>query len=168
MSDAQDVLVVGSDGSPGSDRALEWALEEARRRRAAVEVVTAFGPVQQRGTLDEPTSARNARQSAERAQAEQLARIAHPYRDRVDVTGEVVAGRAVERLVEASHHASLLVVGSHGNGRLHEVLVGSVAAGCIRAADCPVVVLPAPHLPALEKHELQALGTHQYQPGPMY
>lgn len=168
MQDRQDVLVVGSDGSPASDRALEWALHEARRRRGVVEVVTAFGPEQHGGTLDEPSVARHAREAAERVQTEQLVRVAGPYRDDVEISGEVVDGRPVERLVEAAQHAELLVVGSHGNGRLHEVLVGSVAAGCIRAAGCPVVVLPAPHLPALEKPQLEALAAERYQPGPMY
>jgi nucleotide-binding universal stress UspA family protein len=168
MPETQDVLVVGADGSPASDRALEWALDEARRRGGTVRVVTAFGAVQHGGTLDEPTVARQAREAAERVQAEQLARVAGPYRDDVALAEEVVEGRPVERLVEAARHATLLVVGSHGYGRLQQLLVGSVAAGCIRAAGCPVVVLPAPQLPTLEPPELQALGTAGYQPGPMY
>jgi nucleotide-binding universal stress UspA family protein len=168
MHEPEDLLVVGADGSPASDRALEWALDEARRRRATVRVVTTFGPVQHGGTLDEPTAARHAREAAEHVQAEQLTRVAGPYREDVSLAAEVVEGRAVERLVDAARHARLLVVGSHGYGRLQQLLVGSVAAGCIRAAGCPVVVLPAPHLPTLEPQELQALGTSGYHPGPMY
>jgi nucleotide-binding universal stress UspA family protein len=168
MRQTHELLVVGADGSPASDRALQWALDEARRRRAEVRVVTAFGAVQHGGTLDEPTVTRHAREAAERVQAEQLARVAGPYREDVALAEDVVEGRPVERLVEASRHATLLVVGSHGYGRLQQLLVGSVAAGCIRAAGCPVVVLPAPHLPALEPRELQALGTDGYHPGPMY
>jgi len=130
--------------------------------------------VQHGGTLDEPAAARRAREAAERVQVEQVARVADAYRDVVmteeDVvmTEEVVAGRPVERLVEAAAEASLLVVGSHGAGRLQQLLVGSVAAGCIRAADCPVVVLPAPHLPTLEAEQVEALGSSGYHPGPMY
>jgi nucleotide-binding universal stress UspA family protein len=167
VRDVEHVLVVGADGSPASDRALEWALEEARRRGATVRVVTAFGPVQHGGTLDEPAAARRAREAAERVQVEQVARVAHAYRD-VVMTEEVVGGRPVERLVEAAREASLQVVGSHGAGRLQQLLVGSVAAGCIRAADCPVVVLPAPHLPTLEAEQVEALGSSGYHPGPMY
>jgi nucleotide-binding universal stress UspA family protein len=164
MSESQDVVVVGVDGSPASDRALEWALEEARRRGAAVEVVTAFGHAQHGGTLGEPTVARRAREAAEREQAEQVNRVAEPYRDDVDVSLEVLDGRPVDRLVEAAAHAILLVVGSHGYGRVHDALVGSVAAGCIRNATCPVVVLPDEHLTPLEPHE----RGRTYNPGPMY
>ena len=69
MPETQELLVVGADGSPASDRALEWALDEARRRGGTVRVVTAFGAVQHGGTLDEPTVARQAREAAERVQA---------------------------------------------------------------------------------------------------
>ena len=167
MGETQDVLVVGVDGSPASDRALEWALDEARRRRAAVAIVTAYGHAQHAGTLGEPAVARKAREAAEREQAEQVNRVAEPYRDDVDISLEVVDGRPVDRLLEAAANATLLVVGSHGYGRVREVLVGSVAAGCIRSATCPVVVLPAPHLEPLEPGERHEHGP-TYNPGPMY
>ena len=32
MNETRDVIVVGVDGSPGSARALEWAMQEAERR----------------------------------------------------------------------------------------------------------------------------------------
>ena len=156
MSNAQDVIVVGVDGSPASDRALEWAMQEGQRRRCAVEVVTAFGHGTHLGSLAESTLTAEARQKAESIQARQIARIAEPYRADVPLAAQVVEGTAVERLVEAARHASLLVVGSHGYGLVHQVLVGSVAAGCIRRAACPVVVLPARQLEPLESHAVQA------------
>lgn len=165
MGETENLVVVGVDGSPASDLALEWALQEARRRGAAVAVVTAFGHAQHTGALGETASARQAREAAEREQAEQLTRVAGPYRDDVDISVEVVDGRPVDRLVEAAANAALLVVGSHGYGRVREVLVGSVAAGCIRTATCPVVVLPTPHLERLEPSELRQVT---YNPGPMY
>ena len=74
----------------------------------------------------------------------------------VTLTFQVVEGPAVDRLIDAAQHAGLLVVGSRGYGLVHEMLVGSVAAGCIRNATCPVVVLPAPHLESLQSQSLQA------------
>jgi len=154
MSETQDVIVVGLDGSAASDRALEWALQEGLRRGWTVEVVTAFGH-NTHGGLAETTVTRHSREAAEKAQVEQVDRVAEPYRDDVTLAVEVVEGPAVERLIEAAQHARLLVVGSHGYGRVRTILVGSVAAGCIRNATCPVVVLPAPHLEPLESQELQ-------------
>jgi len=149
MNETQDVIVVGLDGSAASDRALEWALQEGLRRGWTVEVVTAFGH-NTHGGLDETTVTRNSREAAEKSQVQQIDRVAEPYRDDVTLEVEVVEGPPVDRLLEAALHARLLVVGSHGYGRVHTILVGSVAAGCIRNATCPVVVLPAPHLEPLE------------------
>lgn len=154
MSDRQDVIVVGVDGSPASDRALDWALQEGRQRGWTVEVLTALGHAED-GSLVESKVTPEIRDAAETAQVEQIARVAEPYREDVTVAYEVVDGSPVERLVDAARHAVLLVVGSHGHGRVHEILVGSVAAGCIRNSTCPVVVLPAPHLEPLESQALQ-------------
>ena len=66
------------------------------------------------------------------------------------------SGLVVEALVvqgEPSHKilhharefdADLIVLGSHGHGMLHELLVGSVTSAVMRAAPCPVVVVPSP------------------------
>lgn len=156
MSETQNVIVVGVDGSPASDRALEWAMQEGRRRGWTVEVVTALGQAMQVESLAESTVTRQAREAAETAQVRQIDKVAAPYRDDVTLACEVVEGPPVQRLMDAARHAGLLVVGSHGSGRVHEILVGSVAAGCILNATCPVVVLPAPHPEALESQALQA------------
>jgi len=156
MNETENVIVVGLDGSSASDRALEWALQEARSRGSIVELVTAFGHPQHGAALGESTVTRHAREAAETAQVHQIDRIAAPYRDDVALAFQVLEGPAVDRLVEASRHARLLVVGSHGYGRVREILVGSVAAGCIRNATCPVVVLPAPHEPPVESRTLES------------
>lgn len=164
MNETRDVIVVGVDGSPGSARALEWAVQEAQRRAWSVEVITAYGHGEPEGDLDETAVDRAAREDAEATQARQVSEVAGPYRDAVPIATEVVFGSPVERLALASRHAGLLVVGSHGYSRLREVLVGSTAAGCIRRAECPVVVLPAPHGRVPE----QAVTRPQIEVGPIY
>jgi nucleotide-binding universal stress UspA family protein len=164
MNETRDVIVVGVDGSPGSARALEWAMQEAQRRGWSVEVVTAYGHGEPEGNLAETAVARAAREDAETTQARQVGEVAEAYRDQVPVTTQVVFGSAVETLSQASRNAGLLVVGSHGYSRLREVLVGSTAAGCIRRSSCPVVVLPAPAVARAER-----VAAHpQFEMGPMY
>ena len=39
--------------------------------------------------------------------------------------------------------AGLIVIGSHGHGALHRMLMGSTAEGVLHKSTCPVVVVPA-------------------------
>jgi nucleotide-binding universal stress UspA family protein len=56
-----------------------------------------------------------------------------------------IQGPLVDKIIDeaAKHHADLIVMGSHGHGALFEFLVGSVTSGVLRAARCPVLVVPA-------------------------
>ncbi|NCQ34271.1 universal stress protein [bacterium] len=58
----------------------------------------------------------------------------------------LLQGQTVEKLLaeQARLNADLVVLGSHGHGALYNLLVGSVAAGVLRGARCPVVVVPSP------------------------
>ncbi|MDR7480936.1 MAG: universal stress protein [Armatimonadota bacterium] len=58
---------------------------------------------------------------------------------------EVRQGDPVETIVEraAELRADLIVVGTHRRTGLTRLLVGSVAAGVLRRAPCPVVLVPA-------------------------
>ena len=40
-------------------------------------------------------------------------------------------------------HADMVVMGSHGHGALHHLLMGSTAEQVIRKANCPVVIVPS-------------------------
>lgn len=125
-------IVVGVDGSEGGRRALDWALADADRHRGVVHAVVAWD-----GT-DRSLAA------ADQTLAEALthARAAYPA---LPLTGDTIAGQAAEVLVRASRTADLLVLGSHGHGRLFHAVLGSVTEECIRGATCPVAVIPAPH-----------------------
>ncbi len=63
---------------------------------------------------------------------------------KVDARALVVQGPTVEKILREARrlHAGMIVMGSHGHGALHRVLVGSVAEGVLRKAPCPVLVVP--------------------------
>jgi nucleotide-binding universal stress UspA family protein len=60
----------------------------------------------------------------------------------VEISGELVDGYADEELARLSHEVDLLVCGSRGHGPLSGVILGSVSAGVLRKARCPVLVVP--------------------------
>jgi nucleotide-binding universal stress UspA family protein len=133
-------VVVGVDGSPVSIRALRWALAEAAARGGSVLAVTAWGWADVEGDGAVDLDALEAQTAAALARVVAEARAAVPG---VPVEPETLFGRAVDVLPDAARGADLLVVGSHGRGRMLRALLGSVADACLRARVGPVVVLPA-------------------------
>ncbi|WP_432993419.1 universal stress protein [Dactylosporangium sp. CA-233914] len=119
-------VVVGVDGSPSGDAALELAFEAARAHgRMLVAIRAVEGP--------EP------HEHDQAALAESLARWVQKYPD-VPVARQVVAGRAAAVLVDASRTATLVVVGSRGHGGFAGLLLGSVGQHLMHHADCPVLI----------------------------
>ncbi len=151
-------IIVGVDGSEGSQRALDWAAREAGLRDASLEVVTTYRsepewagfPVDGGMSSEQIEAARRSielatRRAAEHAQAvvdEMIAGLPGTS----DAEAVVVASqRPAEVLVERSHGAEMLVVGSRGLGGFKSLMLGSVSHQCVTHADCPVVVIrPAP------------------------
>jgi nucleotide-binding universal stress UspA family protein len=140
-----DRVVVGIDGSDTSQRALEWALVEARLRQAAVEVVHAWHPPLLRApVLEDPYGP-----------FEELARnVVDAALQRADVSGLPVPVRTIRPgsgasvLLDAAKEADLVVVGSRGLGGFKGLLLGSVSYQMTHHAPCPVVVIPHAHATA--------------------
>ena len=63
----------------------------------------------------------------------------------LDVLALHIQGSTVEKILHESvqQGADMIVLGSHGHGALYKLLTGSVAAGVLKAARCPVLVVPA-------------------------
>lgn len=128
------VIVVGVDGSPGSLRALQWAIAEGRLRGSAVEAVTTW--------RSDSTGSASSPEAAKSLQSKVI-RDATAALDTVPLISEAVeAGVPEEVLAKRSEHASLLVIGSHGVGSIRHAALGSTSEYCSRMASCPVVVIP--------------------------
>ena len=95
------------------------------------------GPQSVRDTVAATLREQHRRVEAIAAQAAQSGIIAHPH---------TLRGAYAETiLLEAGRlRAEVIVIGSHGHGRLHSLLVGSVAEGVLRGAKVPVLVVPHP------------------------
>jgi nucleotide-binding universal stress UspA family protein len=139
-------IVVGVDGSGDSHLALEWAVKEAALQRAPLTVLTVH-PVAYSHWTDNPIIypedaplVEQARKAAEDAVGKATSAMgdAKP----ASVTVSAVAGQAVRALIDASHDADLVVVGSRGGGGFASLALGSVSSQVISHAACPVVVVP--------------------------
>jgi nucleotide-binding universal stress UspA family protein len=137
-------IVVGVDRSEHSERALDWAIDEAKLRGARLRLVSAwhvptvaYGGPGFAPQLDEPLD-KTFEQVAEEAvdAAAKRAREAG-----VEAVTSVVQGQAAEALVEAGANAELLVVGSRGHGGFSGLLLGSVSAQCAHHAPCALVIV---------------------------
>jgi len=62
-----------------------------------------------------------------------------------EVEALVIEGATVPTILETSRtrHADLIVMGSHGHGAVYNLLLGSVTAGVLKSAKCPVLVVPS-------------------------
>ncbi|MEV1286495.1 universal stress protein [Micromonospora sp. NPDC049679] len=136
-------ILVGYDGSPQSQTALTWALDEAARTHAPVLLAYAFewfavaAPIAPEvANWPDATARRDAEAMVHVAAAE--AAEAHPD---VTITGVLVDGPAAVTLTEKSRQASLVVLGNRGHGGFADLLVGSTSVAVSAHAHCPVVVV---------------------------
>lgn len=136
-------VVVGLDGSSGSDRALEFAVDEAVARGAELVAVQAwpavapeyalYGGTAMAGDLDA------VRVRGEEVLAERLAGWQAKY-PTLPITRRAVLDRPSSALLEAARSASLVVVGARGRGGFLGLLLGSTSLKLLHHAPCPVVV----------------------------
>lgn len=132
-------VVVGVDGSPASESALRWALDEARRTRRplhvvhALEVEVVFSDEEQLGTKEAPTTS-----DPVVTAAMDVVRTTAPE---VQATAHSVTGLAPTTLIAASTVAGTVVLGSHGRGAIPTALLGSVSQQVAVHGHCPVVVV---------------------------
>lgn len=117
-------IVVGYDGSPEAQEALEWAADEARRERRPLRIVhVGLGQGGARALTEGEERARSAAPDVEITSSLEL-------RDSVPGT-----------LVDVSSDGRMLVVGARGLGGFAGLLLGSVSTAVAAHARCPVVVV---------------------------
>ncbi|CAB4691655.1 MAG: hypothetical protein F2667_02365 [Actinobacteria bacterium] len=139
-------IVVGIDGSDASHEALAWAHEQALLEGRGLSLLHALAPLSGgvRASLisagiDPVTLRVQTRQDARHLLEAARAVVADRSPD-VDVATSLVELDAREALVDVSHDASLVVVGSRGLGPLLSLVMGSVSLSVAQRAACPVLV----------------------------
>jgi nucleotide-binding universal stress UspA family protein len=136
-------MLVGVDGSPGAELALQWTIDAAKLRGAkvkAIHVWMPWAPVELHGLATIDTKAL---EDAGRAVLdESIDRVEATELD-LSVERMLVPGAASTAMLDEAKDAKLVVVGSRGRGGFAGLLLGSVSHQLAAHAPCPVVVVPA-------------------------
>ncbi|MDG3009493.1 universal stress protein [Rhodococcus sp. D2-41] len=135
-------VVVGVDGSPLSEFAIDHAFEEASLRGAPLVAAHAWNDLSLRQAFGFHKDLEWPDIKAEEAAvlAESLAGRRERYPD-VEVTEAVDPDRPVQMLKHLTTDAQLVVVGSRGRGGFRGMLLGSTSRSLLHVAECPVMVV---------------------------
>jgi nucleotide-binding universal stress UspA family protein len=138
-------IVVGVDGSPHSQRALEWAIKEAGLRSAPLTVLAVHQVAGNHWSGNPEIYPADAPETEKMRQVVQdtvqKAVDAAGSPGPASVTVRAVSGIAAQELIGASNDADLVVVGSRGGGGFARLMLGSVSNQVAAHAASPVVII---------------------------
>jgi len=132
------------DFSPASNHAVQYAAELARSYDASLKLLHVASPIIP-ASYEYPIDTTALLQTMQKASERQMQRLlAKTERSRVNVDGAVVTGDIIGQIKDEieSTKPDLVVMGAHGKGLLDRIFLGSTAERVVRAALCPVMVIP--------------------------
>jgi nucleotide-binding universal stress UspA family protein len=140
-------ILVGFDGSDGAERALVFAVAQARSGKNPLRLVAVvewqFFGVQnpmELAAVEESVGA-----DIERYRSEVLGPRCSALRDEgIEASFDVATGAVVPALETAAEEcgAGQIIVGRRGGSRLSKLLLGSVSSALVQSAAVPVTVVP--------------------------
>ena len=148
-------ILVGVDGSPCGQLALDWAADQASLEGLPLVLLHATAFPWQLGAawvnsmgIDQSRLLRELEDESQHLLSDAAARVVGRHAE-LDVRRVVQLGDPREALLDAARNASAVVVGSRGLGPVRSMLLGSVSLALAKHASAPVVVLrSAPRQPA--------------------
>ncbi|MGE2815173.1 universal stress protein [Mycobacterium heidelbergense] len=142
---AKHGILVCVDGSAASHAATAWATREAILRQLPITVMHAIPPVvvgwpvgQMYADMTE-WQQENGQHVIDEARKTVSASVGGSTPPKMHT--KIVYSSVLPALIDASKEAWMIVVGSQGMGALGRLLLGSVTAGLIHHACCPVAVI---------------------------
>lgn len=150
-------ILVPLDGSEHSARALERAVEIAKRFKGKIMLIHVYSVSVRPIVLPEPTTLSSPGVPA--LSTAEVSRIVEASREagnrildegeekakaaKVKVEKLLVEGHAVQEIDRVAKEATvdLIVIGARGISKIREILLGSVSDGVIHHATCPVLVV---------------------------
>jgi nucleotide-binding universal stress UspA family protein len=140
-------LLAAIDFSPVSKAVVEQAASLAEVCSADLTLIHVAAPDPDFvGYAAGPESVRDDRAREIHAEHREIQAIAERLRDRgISARALLIQGPAIQKILEEGQRLQVdaIVIGSHGHGALYRALLGSVSEGVVRAARCPILVVPA-------------------------
>lgn len=138
MLNESTCVLVGVDGSPSAKEAALWGIDHAMTLGVPLRLVNVIEPTDQ--AVSEPREQSSSMTAAEFAVRDALSAVESTGRP-VTIEAEIMHGRPVQALLEASSFATMLCVGARGLKHATQGRMGSTAAALSNAAQCPVVIV---------------------------
>jgi nucleotide-binding universal stress UspA family protein len=139
-------LLVPVDFSPVTGHVIDSAISLARALSAQVHLLHVVQPPVVTGEFALPVEAlQEAISTSEKAAREKLSEYVKMFSAaKVEAEARVMHGPPVPLIREeaARVHADCVIMGSHGHGKLYDLLVGSTANGVLKNAKYGVLILP--------------------------
>ena len=138
------MILVPTDFSAGSERALVCAKALGRKFSARIILVHVIDPLHTPGRFDAPRL-RSLRKEAVEDSKSKISRIAEEHTDSSGpLEHHVIDGTPHTAIVKFAKMAKTdwIVMGSKGQTGMKRLLAGSVAENVVRNAKCPVLVVP--------------------------
>ncbi|WP_062430362.1 universal stress protein [Herbidospora daliensis] len=132
------IIVVGVDGSAPALAAVEYAAQDAERRRAALRIVHVRPAAVLQGDLN---AVQERYHQDILSAAQQRAWECAPD---LQISAKLAVGPPAERLREAARDADEIVIGSRGKGGFAGLILGSVGLSMVGHVPGPVVVVRKP------------------------
>jgi nucleotide-binding universal stress UspA family protein len=144
MSSVYRSILVAVDGSPDAEAALAHAASLARDQNARLTLLTAIPPLPATALL--ASGAAPPRSEVIRHYADTLRHATDSLPDDISVTTLLVEATPARALIQRAESGDydLVVMGSHGHGRLHNSLLGCVSQKVLSASPIPVLLTRAP------------------------
>jgi nucleotide-binding universal stress UspA family protein len=132
-------LLVGYDGSPESERALETALALAQSLGSTVLVLSVARPPEPATSPEVHAVIDEAREYYEKALANIRARA---LENGLQVETAFAVGHPAQQIIHTAEqdHVDLILVGQRGISGVQRIFLGSVSEQVLHQAPCPVMV----------------------------
>jgi nucleotide-binding universal stress UspA family protein len=135
-------IVVGVDGSPASEAALDFAFTEGNLRGLPVTAVCGWwDPAALPGPEHAPFTDLDTVKGKVRVRFEHVVARRHAEHPGVAVETRFVMGRPHRVLADNARGATLLVVGDRGCGSAPQALLGAVTRTVLHEAPCPIAIV---------------------------